>query len=68
MESEELQAIVTRHGGTRGFAARLRVSQRIVQYWLARNRKIRPVIEDRIRDLEAADHPTLRSLTTAKER
>jgi hypothetical protein len=38
-----------RHGGTRKFAARLKVSQRIVQYWLAGKRQIRPMVEDRIR-------------------
>jgi len=58
--SEELRAIVNAHGGTREFAAALKVSQRIVQYWLAGKRRIRPVIEDRIRDLEPTDHPTLR--------
>jgi hypothetical protein len=61
MEPDELRAIVERHGGTRQFAAKLRVSQRIVQYWLAGNRQIRPVIQDRIHDLERAtnrrEHP-----------
>jgi len=53
-------AIVTRHGGTRAFAARLKVSQRIVQFWLKGERRIRPVISDRIREIAAGDNPTLR--------
>lgn len=54
MKRKEIRAIVVRHGGTKAFAGKLRVSQRIVQYWLAGKRKVRPVIEDRIRDLEKA--------------
>lgn len=54
MTADELRTIVARHGGTRAFAARLRVSQRIVQYWLAGKRKIRPLVEDRILDLDKA--------------
>lgn len=52
MKSTELRAIVKRHGGTTAFAVKLKVSTRIVQYWLAKKRRIRPVIEDRIRDIE----------------
>ena len=51
MKTQELRSIVTRHGGTTKFAAKLKVSTRIVQYWLAGERRIRPVIEDRIREL-----------------
>jgi DNA-binding transcriptional regulator YiaG len=51
MDPAEIHAIVNRHGGTTKFAAKLKVSTRIVQYWLAGERRIRPVIEDRIREL-----------------
>jgi hypothetical protein len=58
MEMDELRTIVTRLGGTGKFASRLKVSQRIVQYWLAGERRIRPVIEDRIRELpKRSTHP-----------
>jgi hypothetical protein len=53
MTREELRTIVKAHGGTGPFAMRLKVSQRIVQYWLAGKREVRPVIEDRIRSLKA---------------
>ena len=53
MTPDELRPIVTRHGGTRAFAARLKVSQRIVQMWLKNDRRIRPMVEDRIRSLKA---------------
>jgi hypothetical protein len=36
---------------------------RIVRYWLAGERHIRPVIEDRIREMEPADDPTLSSMS-----
>lgn len=52
MNIAELQTIIARHGGTTKFAAKLKVSTRIVQYWLAGERQIRPVIEDRIRSLK----------------
>ena len=65
METEELRAIVTRHGGTKAFAARLKVSQRIVQMWLKGDRRIRPVIEDRIRSLKP---PKTRKSNPKKER
>ena len=52
MTAEELRPIVERHGGTGRFAVKLKVSKRIVQYWLAKKRRIRPVIEDRIREME----------------
>jgi hypothetical protein len=52
METEELRVVVERHGGTRAFAAKLKVSKRIVQYWLAKKRRLRPVIEDRIREMD----------------
>jgi hypothetical protein len=52
MNREELRAISDRHGGTRAFAARLRVSQRIVQMWVAEDREVRPLVEDRIRSLK----------------
>lgn len=51
MDPESLRPVVERHGGTRAFAAKLKVSQRIVQMWLKGDRKIRPLVEDRIRDL-----------------
>ena len=35
MTPKQIRTIVNRHGGTGRFAARLKVSQRIVQYWLA---------------------------------
>jgi len=60
METDELRIIVTRHGGTRSFAATLKVSTRIVQYWLAKKRKIRPVIEDRIREMDRTKSRTNR--------
>jgi hypothetical protein len=49
MTPEELRSIVAENGGTRNFAASLKVSRRIVQYWLAGKRRIRPVIEDAMR-------------------
>jgi hypothetical protein len=49
---DELRPIVGRHGGTRYFAAALKVSQRIVQMWLKGDRRIRPMVEDRIRSLK----------------
>lgn len=52
METEELRVVVERHGGTRAFAATLKVSMRTVQYWLAGKRRIRPMVEDRIRSLK----------------
>jgi hypothetical protein len=55
MRKKELRGIVKRHGGTNAFAAKLKVSQRIVQYWLVKERKVRPVIEDRIRQID--DNP-----------
>lgn len=58
MTPRQLRRIVALHGGTRAFAARLKVSQRIVQMWLKGERRIRPMAEDRIRQLNA-DHPTL---------
>jgi hypothetical protein len=61
MKVSQLRTIVKRHGGTTEFAAKLKVSTRIVQYWLARERRIRPVIEDRIQELD-------RSPTHPKER
>jgi hypothetical protein len=60
MKPNELRAIVSRHGGTKTFAAKLKVSQRIVQYWLAGKRRLRPVIADRIRDLaKQKEQPSL---------
>jgi hypothetical protein len=41
MTPEELRRIVARHGGTTKFATRLKVSTRIVQYWLCRNWRMR---------------------------
>jgi hypothetical protein len=65
METEELHPIVKRHGGTRAFAAKLKVSQRIVQMWLKGDRLIRPMVEDRIRSLNP---PKTRKTNPKKER
>jgi hypothetical protein len=53
--------VVARHGGARAFAARLKVSQRIGQLWLKGERRIGPIVEDRIRQFDAGDNPTMRS-------
>ena len=57
MDPAELRPIVERYGGTRAFAKKLKVSQRIVQMWLKGDRWIRPFVEDRIRKLERKRNP-----------
>jgi hypothetical protein len=59
MRRKELRSIIKQHGGVTAFAAKLKVSRRTVQYWLVGERKLRPVIEDRIRQLNADHNTTL---------
>jgi hypothetical protein len=66
MTRAELRRIVTRQGGVTAFAAKLKVSRRAVQYWLAGKRKLRPVIEDRIRQIDV-DQPTLSRNATVSD-
>jgi DNA-binding transcriptional regulator YdaS (Cro superfamily) len=51
MTKEEFQQICDEVGGAEVAARLLRVTVRTVDYWRSGGRKIRPLVEDRIRDM-----------------